>query len=51
MTEEEAKRIIRYEYANTKNRLEALEVAIAVLGKNCTMSDIQEWAKKSVDKK
>lgn len=48
MTEQEAKIIIRHDpYGNIKKRLEAIEVAKAVLGEECTMRDIWRWAEQT----
>lgn len=45
MTEQEAKNIIRNEpYTNVLKHLEAIQVAVKVLGENCTMTDIWKWA-------
>ena len=45
MTEEEAKNIIKNEaYTNIRKHLEAIQVAIKVLGEDCTMKDIWKWA-------
>lgn len=45
MTEQEAKEIIKNEsYTNIRKHLEAIQVAIKVLGENCTMADIWRWA-------
>lgn len=46
MTEEEAKEIIRREGPpeNITEHIEALHVAVRVLGNDCTMKDIWEWA-------
>ena len=45
MTEQEAKAIILHDpHGNIKNRLEAIRVAVKVLGNDCTMSDIWRWA-------
>ena len=45
MTESEAKTIISHDlYGNVAKRLEAIEVAMRVLGEDCTMADIWKWA-------
>lgn len=45
VTEQEAKNIIRNEpYTNVLKHLEAIQVAVKVLGENCTMTDIWKWA-------
>lgn len=45
MTEQEAKAIILHDpHGNVKSRLEAIRVAVKVLGDDCTMSDIWRWA-------
>lgn len=45
MTEQEAKNIIKNEaYTNVRKHLEAIQVAVKVLGENCTMKDIWKWA-------
>lgn len=45
MTEQEAKAIILHgPHGNIKSRLEAIRVAVKVLGDDCTMSDIWRWA-------
>lgn len=47
MTEQEAKNIIRNEaYTNIRKHLEAIQVAIKVLGEDCTMEDIWKWAER-----
>lgn len=47
MTEEEAKRIIIDDpHGNIIKRMEAIAVARRVLGEQCTMKDIWEWAEK-----
>lgn len=44
MTEAEAKAVIRDDpEGNIAKRIEAIEVAKAVLGEGCTMADIWEW--------
>lgn len=44
MTEAEAKRVIREDpEGSIIRRLEAIEVAEAVLGEDCTMEQIWEW--------
>ena len=45
MTEEEAKKIIRDDPdGDIRKRIEALQVAVAVLGDDCTMADVWRWA-------
>lgn len=45
MTEEEAKTIINsYGYPNIAEHLEAIRVALTVLGPDATMSEIYKWA-------
>ena len=45
MTEAEAKRVIREDpEGNIIRRLEAIEVAEAVLGEDCTMESVWRWA-------
>ena len=45
MTEQEAQAVIRNDpEGNIAKRLEAIDVAISVLGDDCTMSDIWKWA-------
>lgn len=45
MTEEEAKAVIRDDpEGNIRKRLEAIEVAEAVLGEGCTMESVWRWA-------
>lgn len=45
MTEEEAKRIILEDpHGNIVKRMEAIAVAKSILGEDCTMKDIWEWA-------
>lgn len=45
MTEQEAKEIIKNEpYTNVRKHLEAIQVAIKVLGEDCTMADVWKWA-------
>ena len=45
MTEEEAKRIILEDpHGNIIKRMEAIAVAKEVLGEDCTMKEIWEWA-------
>ena len=45
MTEDEAREIIRHEaYTNVRKHIEAIEVAIRVLGDDATMADIWRWA-------
>lgn len=45
MTEEEAKKIIRDDPdGNIRKRIEALQVAVAVFGDDCTMVDVWRWA-------
>lgn len=45
MTDEEAKRIILDDpHGNIVKRMEAIAVARKVLGEECTMKDIWEWA-------
>ncbi len=45
MTEQEAKTIIREDpKGDIMKRLEALEIAERILGKDCTLSDIFKWA-------
>ena len=47
MTEEEAKAIILHDpHGNIVKRMEAIAVARKVLGEECTMKDIWEWADK-----
>lgn len=44
MSVQEAKRVIREDpEGNIARRLEAIEVAEAVLGESCTMKEIWEW--------
>lgn len=51
MTEQEAKNIIKNEaYTNVRKHLEAIQVAVKVLGENCTMKDIWKWAEGNVGK-
>lgn len=48
MTEEEAKRIILEDpHGNIVKRMEAIAVARSILGENCTMKEIWEWAESS----
>ena len=45
MTEAEAKVIIAHDlYGNIAKRLEAIEVAMRVLGEDATMTEIWNWA-------
>ena len=45
MSEEEAKRIILEDpHGNIIQRMEAIAVARSILGEDCTMKDIWEWA-------
>lgn len=45
MTEEEAKEVIRNDpKGDIMRRLEALDVAERILGKECTTGDIMKWA-------
>ena len=45
MSEEEAKRIILEDpHGNIIKRMEAIAVAKEILGEDCTMKDIWEWA-------
>lgn len=45
MSEEEAKRIILEDpHGNIVKRMEAIAVARSILGEDCTMKDIWEWA-------
>lgn len=45
MSEEEAKRIILEDpHGNIAKRMEAIAVAMSVLGEKCSMKDIWEWA-------
>ena len=47
MSEEEAKRIILEDpHGNIIKRMEAIAVAKEILGEDCTMKDIWEWADK-----
>lgn len=47
MSEDEAKRIILEDpHGNIIKRMEAIAVAKEVLGEDCTMKDIWEWADK-----
>ena len=47
MTEEEAKAVILNDpYGNIIKRMEAIAVARRVLGEQCTMKEIWEWAEK-----
>lgn len=47
MSEEEAKRIILEDpHGNIIKRMEAIAVAKKILGEDCTMKDIWEWADK-----
>ena len=47
MSEEEAKRIILEDpHGNIIQRMEAIAVAKEVLGEDCTMKEIWEWAEK-----
>lgn len=51
MTEQEAKEIIRADpQGNIKQRMEALEVAEQVLGKDYTMTEFWRWADSDTDK-
>lgn len=51
MTEQEAKEVIRNDAVEIVKHIEALMIAVDVLGHDCTMSDIWKWAneKKVVD--
>lgn len=52
MTEQEAKEIIKNEpYTNVRKHLEAIQVAIKVLGEDCTMEQIWKWAEGNVEEK
>ena len=45
MSEEEAKRIILEDpHGNIIKRMEAIAAAKSILGEDCTMKDIWEWA-------
>lgn len=46
MTEEEAKTIIREDApdGNVRKRIEAIQVAVRILGNDCTMADVWKWA-------
>jgi hypothetical protein len=51
MTEQEAKDIIRADpQGNIKQRMEALEVAEQVLGKDYTMTEFWRWVDSDTDK-
>lgn len=51
MTEQEAKDIIRADpQGNIKQRMEALEVAEEILGKDYTMTEFWRWVDSDTDK-
>lgn len=50
MTEHEAKRVIREDPGgNISARIEAINVALAVLGRTATMGEIYRWAEGKED--
>lgn len=50
MSEEEAKRIIREDpCGNIRKRIEAIFVAVRILGEDCTVPDILKWAEEETN--